>query len=136
MKGIFPHPDLNDIMKPKRFKQIKTCFADSFVSDAPKADGRWAPIVGNIAENDEWAQLQGLVNDFNKTVKRNYSESDQKCLDESMSPWKPQSSATGNLPHLSYIMRKPKEFKLVACAATGIMLHLEIQQGKASGIYL
>jgi len=50
-----------------------------------------------------------------------------------MSAFCPQTRSTGNLPHLSFIMRKPEdlgtEFKVVACLMTGILLHLEIQKG-------
>jgi len=50
-----------------------------------------------------------------------------------MSAFCPQTCSTGNLPHLSFIMRKPEdlgtEFKVVACLMTGILLHLEIQKG-------
>ena len=40
----------------------------------------------------------------------------------------------GNLPHLSYIFRKPEplgtEFNTVACSVTGALLFIEIQRGK------
>ena len=40
----------------------------------------------------------------------------------------------GDLPHYSYIFRKPKplgnKMKNVACSRLGTMLHLEIQKGK------
>ena len=55
-------------------------------------------------------------------------------LDESMSAWRPRTSPTGGLPHISYVIRKPEplgtEFKTAADPATGIMLALEIQEGK------
>jgi hypothetical protein len=138
--GIFPTPDLQHIIKKKRFSQIKSCFADAFNfdyhTDIAKEGVAWCPIPGKTAANDEWAPLQGLVNDFNDTVKRNFAASDQLCLDESMSPWRPRKTKKGNLPHLSYIERKPKpigtEFKSVACSVTGIITHLEIQRGKVS----
>jgi hypothetical protein len=45
-----------------------------------------------------------------------------------------QTRKTGDLPHLSYILRKPEplgtEFKNIACTITGVFLHLEIQRGK------
>jgi len=41
---------------------------------------------------------------------------------------------SGNLPHLSYILRKPEplgtEFKNVCCSKTGVLLFLEVQKGK------
>jgi hypothetical protein len=60
-------------------------------------------------------------------------------MDKSMSSFRPQTSKTGNLPHLSFILRKPKplgtkfkrrEFKNMVCGATRMMLALEIQEGK------
>ena len=57
-----------------------------------------------------------------------------KVFDQSMSPYTPQSTKTGNLPHLSCILRKPEplrsEFKVVADSATGMLLYLELQHGK------
>ena len=45
-----------------------------------------------------------------------------------------QTTAKGNLPHLSYIFWKPEplgtEFKTVACSVTGALLFIEVQRGK------
>ena len=45
-----------------------------------------------------------------------------------------QTTAKGNLPHLSYIFRKPDplgtKFKTVACSATGALLFIEVQREK------
>ena len=45
-----------------------------------------------------------------------------------------QTTAKGNLPHLSYIFRKPEplitEFKTVACSVTGELIFIEAQIGK------
>ena len=50
-----------------------------------------------------------------------------------MSASRPQTMKTGNLPHLSSIMRKPEplgtEFKVCADTVTQVMLYLEIQKG-------
>ena len=52
---------------------------------------------------------------------------------------KPQPSKIGNLPHFSYIKRKPKslgsELKTIACDLLGIMLYLEIQRRKVCFYY-
>ena len=51
-----------------------------------------------------------------------------------MSAYQPQTLKTGNLPHLSCIMRKPEplgtEFKVCADTVTHVILHLEIQKGR------
>ena len=55
-------------------------------------------------------------------------------LDESMSAWKPRADKLGGLPNISFVMRKPKplgtEFKTAVDADTGIMIYMEIQEGK------
>ena len=56
-------------------------------------------------------------------------------IDESMGKWIPFFENTPEgVPHLSKIIRKPQgigvEYKNVADAQTGIMLFLEIQEGK------
>ena len=51
-----------------------------------------------------------------------------------MSAYRPRKDKFGGLPHISFIMRKPKplgtEFKCIVDAETGVMKHLEIQEGK------
>ena len=137
VNGVFSHPDLNDIMKYNRFICIKAVFPAAFACDASTVvnDGeQWSPVEGLTPANDPWAAVQGFVNDFNTNRKENVASSNRKIADESMSPLKPRSSKNGNLPHLSYIRRKPKplgsELKTLACALLGIMLYLEIQRGK------
>ena len=55
-------------------------------------------------------------------------------FDESMSAFRPRTTKNGNLPHLSWIMRKPEplgtEFKSVSEAVTGVMMALEITRSK------
>ena len=45
-----------------------------------------------------------------------------------------QTTAKGDLPHLSYIFRKPEplgtEFKTVACSVTGALIFIEVQREK------
>ena len=57
----------------------------------------------------------------------------EKVLDESMSSWRPRTTATGGLPNISFIMRKPEplgtELKTVCCAKTGVMTYMEIMRG-------
>jgi hypothetical protein len=78
--------------------------------------------------------ISKFVADFNANRKANIIPGLHLVYDESMSEWQPRTTAKGGLPHLSYIKRKTKplgtEFKNVADAQTGIMLHLEIQKGK------
>ena len=54
--------------------------------------------------------------------------------DEAMSPFQPRTTASADLPHLSFVERKPKklgtEYKCVADGRHGLMRSLEIQEGK------
>ena len=70
-----------------------------------------------------------LIDGFNEACK-NISASYLKVGDDSMSTiifWK---TARGNLPHLSYILRKPEplvtEFKTVTCYVTGVFIFIEV----------
>ena len=51
-----------------------------------------------------------------------------------MCAWRPRQTKLGNLPNISYIMRKPEplgtEFKTACCPMTGVMTCMEIQRGK------
>ena len=53
---------------------------------------------------------------------------------ESMSEIRFWTTAKGNLPHFSYIFRKPEplgiEFKTVACSVTDALLFIEFHRGK------
>ena len=57
-----------------------------------------------------------------------------KTADESMSAVRLRTTPKGDLPHYSYIFRKPEtlgtDMKNVACSRLGMMLQLEIQKGK------
>ena len=57
-----------------------------------------------------------------------------KILDESMCVWRPRQTKYGQLPNISYIIRKPEplgtEFKTICCPLTGIITFIEIQRGK------
>ena len=74
-----------------------------------------------------------LIDGFNIACK-NIAASFLKVGDESMSAIRFRTTAEGNLPHLSYILRKMEplgiEFKTVACYVTGELLLIEVQRGK------
>ena len=66
---------------------------------------------------DEWCGAKHLFDGFNTTC-MNIAASFLKVGDDSMSAIRFRTTAKGNLPHLSYIFRKPEplstEFKTVA----------------------
>ena len=83
---------------------------------------------------DPWWQISKLIDGYNANRRETVCSSNLHVLDESMSAFRPQTRATGNLPHISHILRKPEpldnEFKVLTDAGTNILLHLEIQKGK------
>jgi len=60
--------------------------------------------------------------------------SSTRVLDEAMSAYRPRTTKTGGLEHLSFVKRKPEdlgtEFKCASCPMTRLMTNLEIQRGK------
>ena len=82
---------------------------------------------------DEWWRGKLLFDGFN-TACKNVAASFLKVGDESMSAIQFWTTAKVNLPHLSYIFRKPEplstEFKKVACSITGALLFIEVQRGE------
>ena len=82
---------------------------------------------------DEWWRAKLLFGGFNTPCK-NIAASFLKVGDESMSAIRFRTTVKGNLPHLSYIFRKPEplgnDFKAVACSVTGALLFIEVQRGK------
>ena len=66
---------------------------------------------------DEWWRAKHLFDGFNTSC-MNIAASFLKVGDESMSAIRFRTTAKGNLPHLSYIFRKPEplgtEFKTIA----------------------
>ena len=81
----------------------------------------------------EWWRANLLIYGFNMAC-NNIAASFLKVWNESMSALRFQKTAKGNLPHLSYILRKTDplgtEFKTVACSVTGALLFIEVQRGK------
>jgi hypothetical protein len=99
-----------DIMAEYRFKQIKSCFPFAFQDKTKEAE-------------DPWSMILLMVDGYNKNRHEWVAASARKVLDESMSAYRPQTSGTGGLPHLSFILRKREplgtEFKSIACGVTG-----------------
>ena len=91
----------------------------------------------SIPSSDKWHPVRGLINAFNENRFKTIAASSTKVMDESMSAFKPQTTAMGNLPHLCFILCKPEplgsEFKVTGDSkkkGTGCFLGLEVQEGK------
>ena len=105
-----------------RFNDIKSYFTSAFVSET------------QTRSDDPWHRIIDLFKDFNKTRAEIIKSCHLYVLDESMSAFRPRTTATGNLPHLSFVRRKPEplgtEFKCIADAVTGVMLAIETTRKK------
>ena len=79
--------------------------------------------------NEQWIGKL-LIGVFNEACK-NIASSYLKVGGDSMSSIHFWTTSKGNLPHLSYILRKLDplgiEFKTVTCSVTGALLFVEIQ---------
>ena len=76
-----------------------------------------------LEKSDVWWQVMGGINGFNENRSRVIQVPNLKVMDETMSSFCPQTRKTGNLPQLSYILRKPEplgtKLKTMAAAELG-----------------
>jgi hypothetical protein len=105
-----------NVVAEYRFRQIKSAFLWAF-QDKTKADPE------DEENYDPWNLVLLMVDGYNANRHDWVAASIRKVLDETMSAWCPQTTKTGGLPHLSFILRKPEplgtEFKTIACTKTG-----------------
>jgi Transposase IS4 len=113
--------DMSEYMVQYRFNEIRKFIPYLFADNTREA-------------NDPWWQFSKGIDEYNKNRRTVVCSSFLKVFDESMSAYRPQTTKTGNLPHLSQVERKPEdlgtEVKVTADTATGMCLYLEIQTGK------
>jgi hypothetical protein len=106
-----------NVMAYYRFNEIKANFPWSF-QDKSKAEEEQESY-------DPWNMILLMIDGYNSNRRSWVAASVRKVLDESMSAWCPQTTKTGGLPHLSFILRKPEplgtEFKDIACTVTGTL---------------
>jgi hypothetical protein len=94
-------------MKHYRFKQFR-----KFVTAIWEDEG--------MKESDEWWRFQPAVDEFNDVRKMRIVSGFWMIVDESMSAWRPRTSATGHLPNISYIFRKPENLGKVLCLCSSL----------------
>ncbi len=120
-KGIVIPARFGRFMTLKRFKALRA-HIPFIMSDA------------DLESSTPWWMIDRYLCDFLQNRKRLVAATCWKVLDKLMSAFRPRTRKTGNLPHLSYLLRKPKplgtEFKCCADTGTGIMLCMEVQEGK------
>ena len=124
-EGIVTKIPAQKFMSRSRFMFIKKHWVSQFQLELDEAN----------KNQNKWWRVGYLVNGFNMNRRETIASSRVKTLDESMSAFKPQTTKTGNLPNISYIMRKPEplgtELKTVASVeSNGPMIYAEIQEGK------
>jgi hypothetical protein len=111
-------------MSCSRFEKLNMCFRlrPPAVSEADKAD--------------KWYMIRSFVGSYNKRREDVLVLGQYITVDESMSAWKAISGEfkTDGCPHQVKIARKPEgvgvELKDAADPSSGIIVHLEIQEGK------
>ena len=84
----------------------------------------------NASESDPWREVRWLIKGHNENRKKTITASWLVVVDETMWAWTGQG-----MPHLSFVKRKPEplgaEVKNLCDGASGVMLCLELQEGKA-----
>ena len=104
----------------KGFKVFRTFWPCSFVD----------PLVKGT---DNFWKVRGIIDRFNESCRQS-DYGVEKSAYELMSAMLVCTTPKGDLPHCSYIFRKPDPFgtemKNVACSRLGKMVHLDIQKGK------
>eukprot|EP00960_Hanusia_phi_P063826 765588-Hanusia_phi.AAC.2 len=80
-------------------------------------------------------QIRPLIDAFNENRKQSINAGTELLIDESMGKWIPRNEYTAEgIPHLTKIARKPMgvgcEYKNLAECTYGILLFLELQEGK------
>ena len=85
-------------------------------------------------ETDPWAEIRWMVDGFNSTRKNQFRAGWIVTPDESMIQWTGASGPPIGMPHMSYVPRKPIplgcEIKCVADGTSGVMMYIEVQEGK------
>lgn len=120
--SLVPHPNFDRYMTYSRFKDFRRFLPTIWHDDQLKEAG------------DPWWQFAQAIDSFNEIRQKKLVKSPWVTIDESMSAWRPRTTALGGLPNISHIPRKPEplgsEFKCTACPVSGCMTALEIQRGK------
>ena len=120
-KGIVAPPEFRNYMSHRRFKEIRTHVA---------AVMAWPELKRDY----DWWRVGGMIRDFNNNRRQFVAAHQWKVLDELISAFQLRTRKTGNLPNISYIIRKPRplgtKFKCAGCPETGVILGLEVQEGK------
>jgi len=94
-ESILPSAHFEKYMKLYRFKQFRK-YVNLIWEDE------------NLKETDEWWRFQPAVDEFNDIRRIRILSAFWMIVDDTMSAYRPRTSATGKLPNISYIFRKPE----------------------------
>jgi hypothetical protein len=76
-------------------ERIQRSFPEAFVDISKK-------------DSDPWYQFSSAVEEFNEIRQNELVCSLWVSIDETMCAWRPRKTATGGLPNISFIIRKPE----------------------------
>ena len=94
-QSLCAEPYFERFMPFGRWKEFQRFFPEIFVDN-------------NKKDTDPWFQFSSAVDEFNEIRKNEISGSLWISVDESMCAWRPRKTATGGLPNISFIVRKPE----------------------------
>ena len=120
-RGVRDPPSFSPYMMHWRFEVIRRL-------------GPYSKADMSRVNMDPWSWFRPAVEDFNAKRKEVIDTGMVLVPDESMFAYRPRKDKLGGLPNISFIQLKPKplgkELKCVVDATTGVMTHLEIQEGR------
>ena len=93
--SLCPDPHFEKFMPFGRWKEFRRFFPDVFADETRK-------------ESDVWYQFSAAIDEFNEIRENLICGSRWISVDETMCAWKPRKTATGGLPNISFIIRKPE----------------------------
>jgi hypothetical protein len=93
--SLCPEPHFEKYMSFGRWKDFRRYFPEIFADETRK-------------ETDVWYQFSAAVDEFNEIRSTLICGSRWISVDETMCAWKPRKTATGGLPNISFIIRKPE----------------------------
>lgn len=93
--SLCQEPHFEQIMPFSRWKDFRR-FLPSIFAESDKKD------------TDPWFKFSGAIEEFNEIRRNELCCSLWVSVDETMSAWKPRKTATGGLPNISFIVRKPE----------------------------
>jgi len=120
--GILRNVNYSKHMSRTRFNEIRHYMAFLFADKSQKG-------------KDDWWQVLGGIDGFNENRKKTVQAPNIRVLDESMSAFRPRTTKTGDLPYISFIMRKPEplgtEFKTLAACHFGMYCFVPVRNNES-----